>query len=591
MLASVPRPFLPKVLLHVVSNAHVSHLVSFVVGSSKPTCEMTSALVFFFVSHVRALTHICTERAGLKARIPQAAMAESLARPLPVLALALEIVRLLTIVVVLVAGVVTLVSACAQTTEIDRLLTVTVVVVDDVERARLLTSAVLVTLSLNVRSAALPLCLLACALVRVFLGWTPFASGSLAMLGSASRSARPPRQTAGRLSSAADGSLDVRQVWLHWGRMNLSCNQPLQHITEHAFGSWWPSSLFASKRLRWPDVGHSGRVYAPFSSTPPTTSACRVSPEPVCVSVVTVPSFADGCDAHTFEDGMDGAPVCALDCHIESRVFADTKHLSESSDIVPPLVEHASTVPDVTMGRDSLHADTPALVSEPDCFPPTLPDCKSEPFDDELPLAPVSPFSSVKLECDPELTLPRPHSDSVDPVPGLLPVFSFCLQKPTILDVRLWTHRSACRRNWIRSTTPRRSLSRLWTLQRASLQILRSSRWRLQLNTIILTIHLAQVSPCLPPLLDLTSPQWFPPAPRTRPSFLHVGNPNLPTSPQWFLKVLRARTLVVSLFSPLRPPLTTMSSLVFLPFSACRPHLSTPPLSSVTVTPKGTLAL
>ena len=101
-------------------------------------------------------------------------MAESLARPLPVLALALEKVRLLTIVVVLVGGVVALVSACAQATEIDRLLTVTVVVVDDVGCARLLTSAVLVTLSLNVRSAALPLCLLACALVRVFLGWTPF---------------------------------------------------------------------------------------------------------------------------------------------------------------------------------------------------------------------------------------------------------------------------------------------------------------------------------------------------------------------------------------------------------------------------------
>ena len=71
-----------------------------------------------------------------------------------------------------------------------------------------------------------------------------------------------------------------------------------------------------------------------------------------------------------------------------------------------------------------MHADTLALVSEPGCFPPTLPDCKSEPSDDEFPLAPVSPFSSVKLERDPELAHPRPHSDSVDPVPGLLPGFS-----------------------------------------------------------------------------------------------------------------------------------------------------------------------
>ena len=34
-----------------------------------------------------------------------------------------------------------------------------------------------------------------------------------------------------------------------------------------------------------------------------------------------------------------------------------------------------------------------------------------------------------------------------------------------------------------------------------------------------------------------------------------------------------------------------MSLLVFLPFSACRSHLSTLPWSSVTATPKGTLAL
>ena len=72
-----------------------------------------------------------------------------------------------------------------------------------------------------------------------------------------------------------------------------------------------------------------------------------------------------------------------------------------------------------------MHADILALVSEPDSFPPTLPDCKSEPSDDGLPLAPMSPFSSVKLECDPELALSRPHSNSVDPVPGLLLGFSF----------------------------------------------------------------------------------------------------------------------------------------------------------------------
>ena len=204
--------------------------------------------------------------------------------------------------------------------------------------------------------------------------------------------------------------------------MNLSCSQPLQHITEHAFGSGGRRRFLLhsdSDGRTWVTVAESMRL---FPRRHQRRRPGRVSPEPGCVSVVTV-SFADGCDAHTFEDGVGGAPVYALDCHIESRVFADTKHLSESSDIVPPLVEPASTVPDVTMGRDSLHADIPALVSEPDCFPPTLPDCKSEPSDDELPLAAVSPFSSVKLECDPELALPRPHSDSVNPVPGLLPGF------------------------------------------------------------------------------------------------------------------------------------------------------------------------
>ena len=44
-----------------------------------------------------------------------------------------------------------------------------------------------------------------------------------------------------------------------------------------------------------------------------------------------------------FEDDMYGAPVGALDCHVES---ADTEHLSDSSDRVSPSVEPASTVPE-----------------------------------------------------------------------------------------------------------------------------------------------------------------------------------------------------------------------------------------------------
>ena len=68
-------------------------------------------------------------------------------------------------------------------------------------------------------------------------------------------------------------------------------------------------------------------------------------------------------------------------------------------------------------------------------------------------------------------------------------------------------------------------------------------------------------------------------------------SPNPLPSPQWCLKITAARTLVVSPSSPLERPLTTTFSWVSLPFSACRPPLSAPPFSSVTATPKVTLAL
>ena len=50
--------------------------------------------------------------------------------------------------------------------------------------------------------------------------------------------ARHPDRPPAGLISADDGSLDVHQIWLHWGRwMNCSRQQLLQCITEHAFGS------------------------------------------------------------------------------------------------------------------------------------------------------------------------------------------------------------------------------------------------------------------------------------------------------------------------------------------------------------------
>ena len=50
--------------------------------------------------------------------------------------------------------------------------------------------------------------------------------------------ARYPDKRPIGLCCAADGSLDIHQVWLHWGRrMNHSRHQLLQFISENAFGS------------------------------------------------------------------------------------------------------------------------------------------------------------------------------------------------------------------------------------------------------------------------------------------------------------------------------------------------------------------
>ena len=50
--------------------------------------------------------------------------------------------------------------------------------------------------------------------------------------------ARYPDRRPPGLISADDGSLDIHQLWLHWGRrMHLTRRQLLQSITEHTFGS------------------------------------------------------------------------------------------------------------------------------------------------------------------------------------------------------------------------------------------------------------------------------------------------------------------------------------------------------------------
>ena len=145
-------------------------------------------------------------------------------------------------------------------------------------------------------------------------------------------------------------------------------------------GSQWPSlcALFLLHRRRPGSRGHL------TEHVPNPTSL-----DPGLVSVVSI-SSADDCDVHTFEVDIAGAPVGTSDCPIESVA---SNHLSESSDRVFAAVGLTSTVPDVKKDRSFLQVDTLALVSEPDCFPPTHPDCKCEPSDDEF-LDPESSFLS-----------------------------------------------------------------------------------------------------------------------------------------------------------------------------------------------------
>ena len=138
-------------------------------------------------------------------------------------------------------------------------------------------------------------------------------------------------------------------------------------------------------------------------------------------SVVSI-SSADDCDVCAIDADIAEAPVDNSDYPIEP--VASNHHLSESSDRVSPPVCITSAILEVTNDRSVLPVDTPALVSEPDCFPPTLPDCRSEPSDDEF-LDQESSFSSVNQQRDPGLVHARPHPVSVDPVLGLLPGFCF----------------------------------------------------------------------------------------------------------------------------------------------------------------------
>ena len=230
---------------------------------------------------------------------------ESLDRPLPVLTQALETVRLLTNVVVLEAGVVTLFSARALATEIDRLLTITVVVVDDVGRARLLTLVALVTPQpkrpKRGSSSLSPGLYVGTGVPRL----DPFphldldsgnARLSLQVSKAISRFARYPDKRPVGLSSAADGSLDIHQVWLHWGRRtNLSRHQLLQYMTEHAFGPGGHRRFLLrsdSNGRTWVTAAEpfldatNDVVLAPRSLE--GECPCPTSLDPGCVSVVSV---------------------------------------------------------------------------------------------------------------------------------------------------------------------------------------------------------------------------------------------------------------------------------------------------------------
>ena len=84
-----------------------------------------------------------------------------------------------------------------------------------------------------------------------------------------SRFARYPDRRPSGLISADDGSLDIRELWLHWGRrMQLTRQQLLQSITEHTVGNRGRRRFFLRSDedgLTWVSVSGSG------SQPPPTT--------------------------------------------------------------------------------------------------------------------------------------------------------------------------------------------------------------------------------------------------------------------------------------------------------------------------------
>ena len=212
--------------------------------------------------------------------------------------------------------------------------------------------------------------------------------------------------------------------------MNLSRHQLLQFISENAFGSGGRRCFLLSSDTdgrTWVAVAESMRPFPRHQHRRRPGSRGhwkeRVSDpsslDPVFGSVVSISSADDG-DVCTFDADIADDPVDNSDYPIEPVAI----HLSESSGRVSAAVSITSAIPEVTKDRSLLQVDTPALVSEADCFPPTLPGCKSEPSDDEF-LDPESSFSSVHQQRDPGLVHARPHPVSVDPVPGLLPGFCF----------------------------------------------------------------------------------------------------------------------------------------------------------------------
>ena len=208
--------------------------------------------------------------------------------------------------------------------------------------------------------------------------------------------------------------------------MNLSRYQLFQFFSEIAFGSGGRRRFLLSSDTdgrTWVTVAALFLVATIGVGLVPVVTGKGHVPDPTSLdpgfgSVVSI-SSADDCDVRTFDVDTAGAPVDTSDCPIESVA---SNHLSESSDKVSAAVGIASTILDVKKDRSFLQVDTPAFVSEPECSPPTLPDC--EPCDDEF-LDPESSFSSVNLQRDPGLVHARPHSVSVDPFPGLLPGFCF----------------------------------------------------------------------------------------------------------------------------------------------------------------------